>query len=55
MSDNDVEYELFAECQQHLAQCRQCAVSPTPCAAAKFLQRAYNNAKRRNSLEHRQA
>lgn len=32
--------------EAHLRACRQCAADTTPCAAAKHLRRAYNNALR---------
>ncbi|WP_225829038.1 hypothetical protein [Streptomyces naphthomycinicus] len=32
--------------EDHRRYCRQCAVSPSPCPAAKHLRRLYNNAAR---------
>ncbi|WP_030753442.1 hypothetical protein [Streptomyces sp. NRRL S-31] len=31
---------------EHRRYCRQCALGPSPCAAAKHLRRVYNNAMR---------
>ncbi|MFB7781080.1 hypothetical protein [Streptomyces bauhiniae] len=33
--------------EEHQRYCRQCALGSSPCAAAKHLRRAYNNAMRR--------
>ncbi|MEU6404353.1 hypothetical protein [Streptomyces sp. NPDC046985] len=48
-SQEDAVQQAQSDHQQHLRTCRQCHADGAPCAVAKHLLRAYNNARRNSS------